>query len=125
MARRMRERGFKGKTVSVSVRDTGLVSFTRQKKLDDYTNITSEIAESAMELFRNSYGWSRPIRSLGISMSDFVGEDYSCQMNIFEDQSRKNKLERIDKTVDALKKTFWKLGRLSCIGSFGQGAFWF
>ena len=106
VARRMRETGVKGRTLSISVRDCDLYSFTRQCKLDEYTNITSEITREAMELFEKSYDWQRPIRSVGVSMSDLTNESVAAQMNIFADPDKNIKLEKLDTAVDSLKKRF-------------------
>lgn len=106
VARRMRETGVKGRTLSISVRDCDLYSFTRQCKLDEYTNITSEITREAMELFEKSYDWQRPVRSVGVSMSDLTNESVSTQMNIFADPDKNIKLEKLDTAVDSLKKRF-------------------
>lgn len=57
VARRMREHGFKGRLVSINVRDIGLMSFTRQHKIKKYTCLASEIAGEAMRLFRANYHW--------------------------------------------------------------------
>ena len=66
---RLREHHFVGNVVEISVRDKDLFSFTRQKKVPLSTNITSEIATYAMELFRANYNWQKPIRSVGVRVS--------------------------------------------------------
>ena len=50
VARRLREHGCKGRTISITVRDNQLSSFTRQHTLSRYTNITAEIAQAGMDL---------------------------------------------------------------------------
>ena len=57
VAARLRENGFKCRVVEISVRDNGLFSFTRQKKIDHATNVTREIAEEAYRLFKENYNW--------------------------------------------------------------------
>ena len=106
VARRMRENGVKGRTVSISVRDCELFSFTRQRKLEEYTNITSEITKAAMRLFIETYNWPHSVRSIGVSMSDLVGEDVSYQLNFFDDPNKKSRLQNLDDTVDRLKDRF-------------------
>ena len=71
VATRLREQGIKGKTVTISVRDVNLNSFTRQQKMKAHSDISSEIHTCAMTLFLNNYNWLYPIRSLGVSVSDF------------------------------------------------------
>lgn len=44
VAARLRKNGFKCRVVEISIRDNKLISFSRQKKLGNATNITGEIA---------------------------------------------------------------------------------
>lgn len=76
VAARLRKNGFKCRVVEISIRDNKLISFSRQKKLVNATNITGEIAQSAYVLFKENYSWNNPIRSLGVSGSDLVNDNY-------------------------------------------------
>lgn len=106
VARRMRELGYKGRTVCISVRDNALSSFTRQGKVPHYTNISSEIEEKAMELFRANYRWERPIRSIGVSVTDFEHDSICTQLDFYTDEGKREKLEALDRAVDGLKQRF-------------------
>lgn len=106
VCRRLREQGFMAKTVSISVRDSDLFSFTRQMKLNDYTSVTKNIQNSAMELFYKNYSWRKPIRSIGVSVSDLVPNNISKQISLFNDEVAKLKQEELDKTLDKLKIRF-------------------
>lgn len=106
VARRLREHGCKGRTISISVRDNQLSSFTRQHTLSCYTNITAEIAQAGMELFAKHYYWQCPIRSLGISISDLVGDSAPLQLDLFGDGQEQLRRERLDTAVDGLKRRF-------------------
>lgn len=106
VARRMRELGMKGRTVCVSVRDNALASFTRQGKTNHCTNISSEIAQKAMALFRANYRWDRPVRSIGVSVTDFEHDSVCTQLDFYTDESRREKLEALDRTLDGLKQRF-------------------
>ncbi|MBR3149316.1 MAG: DNA polymerase IV [Eubacterium sp.] len=105
VAQRLREHGFKGRTITISVRDTKLFSFTRQKKLDFPTDLSTEILAAGMELFRANYSWSANIRSLGISVSDFDFE-YCEQFDLAGTAQRREKREKIESTIDVLRRRF-------------------
>lgn len=105
VATRLREQGFKGRTLTISVRDTGLFSFTRQKKLPAATNISTELLTCAMELFDKNYDFVKPIRSLGVSVTDFDCE-WCEQYDFSGSVEKREKLERLEQTVDALKLRF-------------------
>lgn len=106
VARRMREQGLSCMLVSITVRDNSLCSFTRQKKLISYTDITSEILSTALALFKESYSWKKPIRSLGLSVSELTCKDSGTQLSLFEDNKKRLRQESLDKTTDALKNRF-------------------
>lgn len=106
VARRMREQGFRCKTVCISVRDNELCCFTRQCKLAKYSANTKDIAEKSIELFRKNYNWLRPVRSVGISCTDFEHENSIFQLDFYDSYEKRVKAESLDKTVDGLKSRF-------------------
>lgn len=106
VARRLREQGFKGRVVSVSVRDNELSSFTRQHALSKYTNITSEIAQEGIRLFVANYRWQHPIRSIGISITDLVSDTTPTQIDLFFDERARERKEHLDTATDWLKRRF-------------------
>jgi len=106
VARRLREQGLKGRTIHISIRDNSLFSFTRHKTLGFYTNLTGEIAGEALSLFREHYQWKRPVRSIGISVSDLEAGTICSQTSLFCDEVKREKMERLDNTVDRLKARF-------------------
>ena len=104
VSRRLREQGLKGKTITIWVRDNKLGSFTRQKRMKAYTDISTELLDNAMELFLNNYNWGFGIRSLGVSVNDF---DSECEQFDFEKSvEKRDKLEKIETTIDSLKRRF-------------------
>ncbi|CAK7087474.1 MAG: DNA polymerase IV [Enterocloster aldenensis] len=103
---RLRENNFLCDVVEVSVRDNGLESFTRQKKLSMPTDITKEIAETAMGIFRASYHWAKPIRSIGVRASSLCDACQPLQTSLFADTARREKQQRMDKAVDDIRHRF-------------------
>ncbi len=105
VARRMRDLNLKGTTLSIYVRDKELNSFTRQYKMSSPTNVGIEIIDNAMKLFVENYDWKLPIRSLGISMTDFDCDEI-IQFDLSKSVEKREKLEKIDTAVDALKDRY-------------------
>lgn len=105
VARRMRDLNLKGTTLSIYVRDKELNSFTRQCKISSPTNVSLEITDNAMKLFIDNYDWKLPIRSLGISMTDF-DYDEIIQFDLSKSVEKREKLEKIDTAVDTLKDRY-------------------
>ena len=106
VAARLRKHGFKCKTIEITVRDNGLFSFSRQKQLHHPTNITDEIVTAAFQLFKDHYKWEYPIRSLGIRAVDLVLDGLPVQLELFGNQEKQEKLEKMDRTVDEIRRRF-------------------
>lgn len=105
VARRMREQGVKGKTVTITVRDKNLYHFTRQCKLQNSTDVSIEIINTAMKIFRENYVWNNPIRSIGVAVSDF-NVDEGVQYDLSGTVEKREKLERLEKAVDNIRQRF-------------------
>ena len=107
---RLREKGLKGRVVTIYVRDKELSSFSRQMKIPANTDISTEIFYYAMKLFCTNYFWNKPIRSLGVSVSDF---DVAYEQFDFEKTvENREKQERLETAVDSLRRRFGNY----CIG---------
>ena len=106
VCRRMREQGFRAKTVCISVRNTELSTFTRQKKLEISTNLTKDVLNACLKLFKQNYSFDKNIRSLGVSVSDFEPDYLSHQTSIFFSEEDIIRQEQLDCTIDTIKNRF-------------------
>lgn len=106
VSERMREHGFKCRTAQINIRDNALFSFGVQGKFLRPTNLSSDLARKAMDLFRANYSWSNPIRSIGVRGCDLVAADTEEQLSLFEDEERRIKQERLEATIDILRSRF-------------------
>lgn len=106
VASRMRELAARCTVVEVYIRDTGLLSFTRQRKLDSPSCSSSEIAQMAFELFRANYHWDKPVRSVGVRGAELVSADIGVQTSLLGDDAKREKWERIDTAVDHLRQRY-------------------
>lgn len=114
VGRRLREQGLCGRVVSISVRDANLISITRQRKLSQYTTLTSDIVNTAMQLFKESWRWPHPIRSVGVSISDLAPDTMPTQVSFFADERARVRKEHLDKTTDWLKRRFGSKSVVPC-----------
>ena len=106
VASRMRELASRCMVVEVYVRDKNLISFTRQRKLKTSTCSSQEIASVAYDLFKRSYRWYSPIRSIGVRGSDLVEATEQVQLSLYQEDVKREKWEKIDRTVDALRSRY-------------------
>jgi len=106
VSQQMRENGYEATTLSISLRDNELYSISRQIKLHRPTSLTAEMVPLAMELFKKHYRWNKPIRSLGIRGAGLVPEGSVYQLSLFEDESKREKLDTLERTIDRLRSRF-------------------
>ncbi len=106
VAARLREHGFKCRTAHIHIRDKNLFSFGVQGKFTQPTNLSADLAEKAMALFRVNYTWANPVRSVGVRGCDLIAADTNEQLSLFEDEARRMKQERVETAVDVLRRRF-------------------
>lgn len=102
---RMREIGLsKARTVHVYARANNLIGYQKQGKLVQPSGTMQDVAKIAFKLFKEVYPWENPVRSLGISVSDFVfGNE---QLDLFGDLGKDEKQKRLDTTIDKLRAKY-------------------
>jgi DNA polymerase IV len=106
VAARLREHGFVCRTVQIHIRDTGLISFERQGKLSRPTNLSGDIFRLANELFIKNYNWNNHIRSLGLRACDLAPSSTAIQTNLFVDEERRAKQQKLEETLDTLRRRY-------------------
>lgn len=105
VGRRLREQHLIGKTVELHLRDCELNHQSYRVTSDHYIQSTTDIAQTALTLFRDKYVWHRPLRSLTVGITGLEPENIPQQMDML-DSARRDKQETLDKTVDHLKSRF-------------------
>ncbi len=93
----------KASSLSISVRDGNLNWFTRQAKLDRPSVLADDFLSKAMELFRLHFRWESSIRSLGISVFDFISEE---QISINTKPDEYDKKLKLLQTVGDIKQKY-------------------
>lgn len=106
VCRRLREHGARAREVAISVRDSGLESFTRQTKLITATDITSEVLKAAMALFTANYDWDTPVRSVGVKVAELSPACAPVQLSLMVNEEKREKLSDLDRSLDGLKRRF-------------------
>ncbi|MGI6107381.1 MAG: DNA polymerase IV [Lachnospiraceae bacterium] len=106
VASRLKQNGFAGRVITVSVRDSDLAGFTHQRKTDIPTDISEEIHHIAFELFQESWDWRKPVRSVGVHVSGLVPAGEPWQQDLFVDPALREKRRHADRAVDDLRRRF-------------------
>ncbi|MFA9380705.1 MAG: DNA polymerase IV [Acetanaerobacterium sp.] len=106
VAARMREQGFKCKTVAINIRDNQLNWYQKQGKVTSPTDLACEIQDKAMALFKEGYQWQNPIRSIGVRGTDFVGNESNIQLLLYSDENKREQHKKLEQTIDRLRGRF-------------------
>ncbi len=103
---RLRQEGFKGKTITLKIRLEGFLTFTRAKTLSKPTNFMDTIYKTIKELLNKFDRQGKKVRLVGVKVSNFTfGE---IQATLFEEKDEE-KQERMHQAIDKIKSKFgWK-----------------
>lgn len=106
VASRLRDGGLRGKVITISLRNKDLISFTRQKKIAQATNLTNDIMPIVLNLLKTHYSFSIPLRSIGVSISDLEDDNGYAQLNLFVSEEEQRKQRRLEETMDLIRSRF-------------------
>ena len=101
---RLREHGFKGFVLEISLRTTDLRWRSHQRKLERATDITREILDVCFELFKEVQ--MLPLRSIGIRAATLVHSDAPEQLDLFVSEKKLDYQRSIDRTVDDIRRRY-------------------
>ena len=101
---RMRADGAKAFCVAVTIRGNDFKDQSHQRKLEEATDITSEIYAVSKQLFAQLWNARTPLRLLGISLSNLTRDGY-VQQSLFDNQE-KERSRQLDEAVDSIRGKF-------------------
>ena len=102
---RLRQQGFKGKTITLKIRLEGFLTFTRAKTLDKPTNFIDTIYKTIRELLDKFNRKGKKVRLVGVKVSSFTQGGVGVQATLF-DQGKEEKQERVHQAIDKIKNKF-------------------
>ncbi len=105
VAARMRRHQVACSTVSISLRDTSLMCFGRQMRLQQPTDAAEDIAKAAVHLLHEAYQWEIPLRSLGVAGGSLISTCQDVQTNLWLPAARRQN-NRLDGALDEIRKRY-------------------
>lgn len=102
---RAREQGLYGKTVTISIRDSSLVTITRQMALPQQSDCTDYVLQYALLLFKKHYHFHKSIRSLGVRLSNLT-KSPPIQQNSFFEQHKDSSMKELELAFDEIRNRF-------------------
>lgn len=110
VARRMRREGVEGKTITLKVKYNDFVRITRSVTLHKYTNDSAEIYSNICSLLEKTAVGKRPVRLLGISLSNLADIGSGRQLSLFNHQEPDEKRNELNKALDSIFEKFGDKG---------------
>jgi len=105
-----RRKGLKGRVVSLKIRLDGFETHTRQSKIGVASNADGKIFNTAWQLYQASGFVGRPVRLIGLGISEWSEGD---QMgDLFDTTDQREREDRLYATLDEVSEKFGE-GRLS------------
>ncbi len=102
VARRMRRKKMTGKTVSLKVKYYDFKQITRAKTLAEFTDDGLEIYKTACDLVQKTQVGKRPVRLLGISLSQLSFVNGAGQLSLFGDEQSSRKRKELNMALDSI-----------------------
>jgi DNA polymerase-4 len=110
VAGRLRESGLgKANVVKITVTDSALKTFGKQRKIDVPTSSALVIARVAFDMFFDLYKWENPVRGIGVSVSDFTHGNEQISMDFDGSMEYARKLDALESAVDGIRKKYGNL----------------
>ncbi len=108
VAQRLRRHGYLCQGVKIDIKSPDFITITRQRKLDEPTNLSKDIMDAALKLIADNWYIGNPIRLLTITAINIIekGETYSTQISFFDspekEESRK-KEKQLEYAIDQIR----------------------
>jgi len=106
VARRLRREGVEGKTITLKVKYNDFVLITRSRTLNKFTNDWTIIYETTCGLLKKTETGKRPVRLLGISVSQLSTHGGEEQLSLFSLIELDRKRKDLNTTLDSLQDRF-------------------
>jgi DNA polymerase-4 len=110
VARRMRRKGLEGKTITLKVKYSDFKLITRSVTLHHYTNDSADIYSNVCSLLEKTAIGKRPVRLLGISLSNLADTGSGRQLSLFHQGEPHQKRKELNKTADSIFEKFGNRG---------------
>lgn len=105
-ARRLRRKGLRGETVTLKVKYADFSQVTRSRTLERPTDDPAEIFTCCEALMEKTQVGQKPVRLLGVSVSQMAGGADLFQAGLFPGQGDPDQRRRLFKAVDLIRDQY-------------------
>ena len=106
VARRMRRHGLEGKTITLKVKYHDFTRATRSVTRPLHTNDSADIYSNVCRLLEKTAVGRRPVRLLGISLSNLTDIDSGRQLSLFDNYETDERRKDLNRTLDSIVDKF-------------------
>ncbi len=107
VAWRLRRHGLYASSLQVLIRDPDFKSISRQKPLPYATNLARDLSDSAMEIMRANWDFSKPIRMLTLTAQQLSDMPFAVQTSLLGETPGPNeKKRRLEESVDTIREKY-------------------
>lgn len=104
---RLRQYGMKATGIKVEIKNPSFQTISRQRQLDNPSNLTEEIKKVALDLISNATKTRFPIRLLTITGINLCDEHDEKQINWFQSMDKnKENTEKLERTLDQIRSKY-------------------
>jgi len=103
VSKRLREEGFKGRTVTLKVRLEGFQTFTRSLTIGEPINFEDVLYKEAKCLYNDSKKKNKKVRLIGVKVSSLSSSDIKNSLFVGKDDSKR---ESVHRAIDKIKEKF-------------------
>ena len=105
----LRGYGLAATGVRVYIRESDInYGLAKQSRVSFPTQSPLEIAQAARILFMENYQWNNPVRAVCVSTFGLVPRDSAVQLNLFVDETRRMRRQKLDDCIDEIRGRFGK-----------------
>ncbi len=106
VAQRLREQGFYGKCISLSIKYSDLSSESKQCTLASPTDLSQTLIKTGMMLCYELWDIDRPLRALGISVSSLSTTLNKTQLSLFDEEPYDINQKKVELAMDEIRNRF-------------------
>lgn len=108
IGQKLRVHELEAKGVQITIRSNDLCFRQYQGQLEAPSQNAGEIANMAFSILRQKHTWSVPIRAVTVRAINLRPKARNVQLDLFNDAQKRERMERLDKAMDEIKRRFGK-----------------
>ncbi len=108
LTRKMRQKRFTGRTITLKIRLSGFETHTRNRSLSNHVNDVATVRSTAVQLYREFQRRGKKIRLIGIGVSNLLFQDIeTSQLDLFQYKEHEADGKReTDRVLDMMKDRY-------------------